>query len=166
MSQVTLKGSIIHTNGELPTAGDIAQDFELVANDLSIKSLSDFKEKSLILNIFPSVDTGTCATSVRNFNKSAAELSDTVVLCISRDLPFAQSRFCGAEGIENVVMLSDFKSGKFGADYGLNFVDGPLAGLHSRCVVIINKEGNIVYSEQVEEIADEPNYEAALKQLK
>lgn len=165
MAKITLKGNPINTNGELPTVGSSAKDFELVAGDLSTKSLSDFSGKNIILNIFPSVDTGTCATSVRSFNKTAADLADTVVLCISRDLPFAQARFCGAEGIENVVMLSDFRTGQFGQDYGLNFVDGPLNGLNSRCVVIIDKEGKISYTEQVSEIVDEPNYEAALTSL-
>ncbi len=165
MAKITLKGNPVNTNGELPAVGSSAKDFELVAGDLSTKSLSDFSGKNIILNIFPSVDTGTCATSVRSFNKTAADLADTVVLCISRDLPFAQARFCGAEGIENVVMLSDFRTGQFGQDYGLNFVDGPLNGLNSRCVVIIDKEGKISYTEQVSEIVDEPNYEAALSSL-
>lgn len=165
MAKITLKGNPVNTNGELPTLGSSAKDFELVAGDLSSKSLSDFSGKNIILNIFPSVDTGTCATSVRSFNKTAADLADTVVLCISRDLPFAQARFCGAEGIENVVMLSDFRTGQFGQGYGLNFVDGPLNGLNSRCVVIIDKEGKISYTEQVSEIVDEPNYEAALTSL-
>lgn len=165
MTKVTLKGNTINTSGELPSVGSLATDFNLIASDLSTKSLSDFKGKNLVLNIFPSVDTGTCATSVRNFNKSAASLSDTLVLCISRDLPFAQSRFCGAEGIENVVMLSDYNKGQFGEDYGLNFVDGPLQGLHSRCIVVINTEGKVIYTEQVAETTEEPNYELALKSL-
>ena len=165
MAQITLKGNAINTSGELPAAGSQAKDFSLVATDLSTKTLADFAGKNLILNIFPSVDTGTCAASVRNFNKTAAELENTTVLCISRDLPFAQNRFCGAEGIENVVMLSDFKTGQFGADYGLNIVDGPLAGLNSRCIVVINAAGNTIYTEQVIETIDEPNYEAALASL-
>ncbi len=162
MSKITLKGNPVNTNGKLPEVGSKALNFELTATDLSIKCQADFSGKKLVLNIFPSVDTGTCATSVRHFNKSAADLSDTMVLCISRDLPFAQARFCGAEGIENVVMLSDFKTGQFGNDYGLNIIDGPLNGLNSRCVIIIDTEGQIAYTEQVSEIADEPNYEAAL----
>ena len=165
MSKITLKGNEINTSGTLPTVGSNAKDFSLVATDLSTKTLADFTGKNLILNIFPSVDTGTCAASVRNFNKTAAELENTSVLCISRDLPFAQNRFCGAEGIENVVMLSDFKTGQFGADYGLNIVDGPLAGLNSRCIVVVNAEGNIIYTEQVSETIEEPNYEAALASL-
>ncbi len=137
----------------------------MVAKDLSTKSLNDFAGKNLVLNIFPSIDTGTCAASVRNFNKVAADLDNTLVLCISRDLPFAQSRFCGAEGIDNVVMLSDFKTGQFGKDYGLEILDGPLAGLNSRSVVIVNTEGSVVYTEQVAETTEEPNHEAALASL-
>jgi len=165
MAKLTLKGNEINTNGELPSVGSEAKDFKLIATDLSEKSLKDYTGKNVILNIFPSVDTGTCATSVRNFNKKAAELENTRVLCVSRDLPFAQSRFCGAEGIENVEMLSDFRDGRFGEDYGLNFVDGPLNGLNSRRVVVINAEGNIAHVEQVSEIVDEPDYEAALASL-
>lgn len=165
MSKITLKGNEINTSGKLPVVGSQAKDFSLVAADLSTKILADFAGKNLVLNIFPSVDTGTCAASVRNFNKTAAELRNTSVLCISRDLPFAQNRFCGAEGIENVVMLSDFKTGQFGADYGLNIVDGPLAGLNSRCIVVINPEGKVIYTEQVAETIEEPNYDLALASL-
>lgn len=165
MAQITLKGNPINTVGTLPEVGSQAQDFSLVANDLSIKSLSDFAGKNLVLNIFPSVDTGTCAMSVRKFNESASDLENTSVLCISRDLPFAQKRFCGAEGIDNVFMLSDFNTGAFGKDYGLTIENGPLAGLHSRSVVIINAEGKVIYTEQVAETTEEPNYEAALKSL-
>lgn len=165
MAKITLKGNAVNTSGELPRVGEVAKNFQLTGTDLSTKTLNDFKGKNLILNIFPSVDTGTCAASVRNFNKTAAELENTIVLCISRDLPFAQNRFCGAEGIENVVMLSDFKTGQFGNDYGLTILDGPLSGLHSRCIVVINPEGKIVYTEQVVEIVDEPNYEKALASL-
>ncbi len=165
MATVTLKGNAIETIGSLPKTGSKAIDFSLTATDLSIKNLNDFSGSRLILNIFPSVDTGTCATSVREFNKKASELENTKVLCISRDLPFAQGRFCGAEGIENIIMLSDFATGKFGKDYGLEFKNGPLTNLHSRCIVIIDENGNITYSEQVSEIVDEPNYEAALKAL-
>jgi thiol peroxidase len=165
MTKITLKGNSIHTSGELPKIGSLAKDFKLVANDLTIKTLNDFKGKKLVLNIFPSIDTGTCAASVRNFNKAAANLTNTSVLCISRDLPFAQARFCGAEGIENVFMLSDFNTGQFGKDYGLEIVDGPLAGLHSRCIVVINTEGLVIYTEQVAEITEEPNYNLALASL-
>lgn len=162
MSKITLKGNAINTNGVLPAIGSIAADFKLIAGDLSVKTLGDFKGKNLVLNIFPSIDTGTCAASVRNFNKMAADLLNTTVLCVSRDLPFAQNRFCGAEGIENVIVLSDFNTGQFGKDYGLEIVDGPLAGLHSRCIVVLNAEGKVVYTEQVAETSEEPNYDLAL----
>ena len=165
MAIITLKGNKINTNGELPEIGSLAQDFKLISTDLSVKSLSDFKRKNLVLNIFPSVDTGTCAASVRNFNKTAADLEDTIVLCISRDLPFAQGRFCGAEGIKNVVMLSDFNTGQFGKDYGLEIIDGPLAGLNSRCIVVINPDSKVIYTEQVAETTEEPNYDLALAVL-
>ena len=165
MSTITLKGNEVHTNGTLPKTEVLAQDFTLTNAELSIKTLKDFSGKSLVLNIFPSIDTGTCAASVRNFNKAAADLEDTVVLCISRDLPFAQGRFCGAEGIENVVMLSDFNTGQFGKDYGLEIIDGPLAGLHSRCIVVINPDGKVIYTEQVAETIEEPDYDLALKAI-
>ena len=165
MAKITLQGNEFNTIGELINKGNKAIDFKLVAGDLSVKTLADFAAKNIVLNIFPSIDTGTCAASVRNFNKAAADLENTVVLCISRDLPFAQGRFCGAEGIENVVTLSDFNTGQLGKDYGLEIADGPLAGLHSRCVVVVNTEGEVIYTEQVPEIADEPNYEAALAAL-
>ena len=165
MTKITLGGNPINTNGELPKAGTSAPDFELVKNDLSVASLADFKGSKLVLNIFPSIDTGTCATSVRTFNAKASALENTKVLCISRDLPFAQKRFCGAEGLENVVNLSDFKDGSFGKNYGLEMVDGPLAGLSSRVVIVLDENGTVTYAEQVPEIADEPNYEAALAAL-
>ncbi|WP_407264462.1 thiol peroxidase [Tenacibaculum maritimum] len=165
MATITLQGNPIETNGNLPKTGEKAPDFSLAAIDLSRKSLADFEGKNLILNIFPSVDTGTCAASVKNFNKEAASLENTTILCISRDLPFAQSRFCGAEGIENVIMLSDYATGEFGKNYGLEITNGPLTGLHSRAIVIINTAGNVIYTEQVTETVNEPNYEAALKAL-
>ena len=165
MSTITLGGNPVHTSGELPKIGTQLADFKLVKNDLSIATLADFSGKRVILNIFPSIDTGTCATSVRKFNETAANLTNTVVLCISRDLPFAQKRFCGAEGIENVVNLSDFKDGSFGKTNGLEITDGVLAGLHSRAVIVIDEKGVILHTEQVQEIADEPNYEAALAVL-
>ncbi len=165
MTKITLKGNTINTGGELPAVGSMAKDFNLVATDLSVKTLGDFKGKKLVLNIFPSIDTGTCAASVRNFNKRAADLDNTTVLCISRDLPFAQARFCGAEGIEDVVMLSDFDTGQFARDYGLNLIDGPMKGLNSRCIVIIDEEGKIAYTQQVAEISEEPDYDHALKNL-
>ena len=165
MARITLGGAETNTSGELPKVGEAAKDFQLVSVDFSTKTLNDFKGKNLILNIFPSVDTGVCATSIRSFNETATTLNNTSVLCISRDLPFAQGRFCGAEGIENVVMLSDFNTGQFGQDYGLDILDGTFKGLHSRCIVIINTEGSVIYTEQVSEIGVEPNYDAALASL-
>ena len=165
MSTITLGGNPVHTSGELPKIGTQLADFKLVKNDLSIATLADFSGKRAVLNIFPSIDTGTCAASVRKFNETAANLNNTVVLCISRDLPFAQKRFCGAEGIENVVNLSDFKDGSFGKTNGLEITDGVLAGLHSRAVIVIDEKGTILHTEQVQEIANEPNYEAALAVL-
>jgi thiol peroxidase len=165
MASITLGGNPIHTSGELPKVGSKLTDFKLIQNDLSVASLSDFTGKKLILNIFPSIDTGTCAASVRKFNETAGKLENTAVLCISRDLPFAQKRFCGAEGLENVVNLSDFQEGSFGKTNGLEIVDGPLAGLHSRVLIVADENGTIIHAEQVPEIADEPNYEAALAVL-
>ncbi len=165
MATVTLKGNTLHTSGNLPSIGTAAPGFALTKNDLSTSSLEDFKGSKVVLNIFPSIDTGTCAQSVRQFNKEAAELSNTKVLCVSKDLPFAQARFCGAEGIENVVMLSDFKNGSFGNAYGVTFTDGPLESLLSRSIVVINEEGVVSYTEQVPETVDEPNYKAALEAL-
>ena len=166
MTTITLGGTPISTIGDIPKNGTKAPDFQLTATDLSKKSLSDFHGFTLLLNIFPSVDTGTCATSERSFNKSAADMENTKVLCISRDLPFAQNRFCGAEGIENIIMLSDFADGNFGKTYGLEISDSAFANLHSRAVIVINPEGNISYTEQVSEIANEPDYEAALAAIK
>src|SRR5690606_36292231 len=134
----------------------------LTTTDLNTKSLGDYKGKKLILNIFPSVDTGVCAQSVRTFNEKAAALDNTTVLCISRDLPFAQSRFCAAEGIDNVEMLSDFESGKFGEDYGLNMIEGPLKGLHSRAVIALDENHNVIYTQQVPEVTEEPDYDKAI----
>jgi len=165
MASLTLHGNAINSLGSLPAAGNAAPDFNLTKGDLSAATLSDYKGKKVVLNIFPSIDTGTCAQSVRQFNKDASNLDNTVVLCISKDLPFAQARFCGAEGIENVEMLSDFRDGNFGKSYQVAFADGPLAPLHSRAVVVVNEEGNVVYTEQVGEIVDEPNYTAALEAL-
>jgi len=165
MATVTLKGNAINTSGKLPEVGSKAPDFNLVKTDLSTCNLNDYKGHKLVLNIFPSIDTGTCAQSVRQFNKEASKLENTKVLCISRDLPFAQSRFCGAEGIENVTNLSDFKDNNFGKAYGLDFTDGPLEGLHSRAVIVLDENGTVTYAEQVPEIVDEPNYKAALDAL-
>lgn len=166
MATVTLGGKAIQTSGSLPEVGTHAIDFNLTKVDLGAASLKDFEGLKLILNIFPSIDTGVCATSVREFNKTAASLENTKVLCISRDLPFAQKRFCGAEGIENVEMLSDFQTGAFGKSYGLELVDGPMKGLHARAVVVLDENHQIVYEELVPEIAQEPNYEAALNAIK
>lgn len=165
MAEVSFKGNAVHTNGNLPQIGTVAPDFTLTTGELSHKSLQDFKGKQVILNIFPSIDTGTCATSVRQFNEKASGLDNTVVLCISKDLPFAQSRFCAAEGLENVVTLSDFKDDGFAKAYGVQFTDGPLEGLLSRSVVVIDPEGKVKYTEQVAETVEEPNYEAALAAL-
>lgn len=165
MAEITLGGTPVHTSGKLPETGSKAPDFTLVKTDLTECSKEEFKGKKIVLNIFPSVETAVCAQSVRQFNKEAAELNDTVVLCISRDLPFAQKRFCAAEGIEDVVMLSDFKRGDFGRDYGVEFTDGGFDGLLSRAVVVIDTDGLVRYTEQVAEIGDEPNYKAALEAL-
>ena len=165
MTQITLKGNAINTIGNLPKVGTQAPDFKLVAADLSTKSMADYKGKKIIMNIFPSLDTGTCAASVRRFNTEASKLENTVVLCISKDLPFAQARFCGAEGLKDVFTLSDFRSGDFGKDYGVEIVDGPLAALESRAVVIIDEEGKVIYNQQVPEIVDEPDYEDVMTAL-
>jgi thiol peroxidase len=165
MASITLKGNKIHTSGNLPEVGQTAPDFELVNTDLSTTKLSDYKGIRVILNIFPSIDTGICAASVRAFNKEGSNLSNTKVLCISHDLPFAQDRFCGAEGLENVVNHSDFRAGKFGKDYGLEIIDGPLQGLHSRAIIVLDEDGIVLYTEQVPEIVQEPDYATALKIL-
>jgi thiol peroxidase len=164
MANITLKGGAVHTSGDLPAVGSTAKDFKLVRNNLSEVSLSDFAGKKKVLNIFPSIDTGTCAASVRKFNQEASNLKNTVVLNISADLPFAQARFCGAEGIKNVETLSTFKS-NFGSDYGLTIKDSPLAGLLSRAVVILSEDNKVIYTEQVSEIVNEPNYDHAIKSI-
>lgn len=166
MADITLKGSPIHTKGNLPEVGSKAPDFKLSNGDLAERSLNDYKGKRVVLNIFPSVDTGTCAASVRKFNQEAAGLDNTAVLCISRDLPFAQSRFCAVEGLKNVETLSEFRDNNFSDAYQVKITDGPLAGLMSRAVVVVNEDGNVAYTEQVPEIVDEPNYEKALASLK
>ncbi|MBN2614548.1 MAG: thiol peroxidase [Bacteroidales bacterium] len=166
MAEITLKGNKIHTLGSLPAKGEEAPDFTLVKNDLSEAKLSDYKGKKVVLNIFPSLDTATCAASVRRFNTEASNLENTVVLCISKDLPFAQARFCGAEGLDNVITLSDFRTGEFGKKYQVELTDGPLAGLESRAVVIVDENGKVIYTQQVPEIVDEPDYESALTALK
>lgn len=165
MASITLGGNPINTIGNLPKVGSKAPDFRLVKTDLSTVNLADFAGSKVVLNIFPSIDTATCATSVRKFNADASKLANTKVLCISRDLPFAQNRFCGAEGLENVINLSDFKTGSFGKDYGLEIADSAFSGLHSRVVIVLDENGIIKYTEQVAEIANEPNYELALAAL-
>ncbi len=165
MAKITLQGNPIKTIGKLPKKGKKAKKFKAVANDLSTVKLKDFKGNRLILNVFPSLDTGTCAKSVIEFNQRASDLDNTKVLCISRDLPFAQARFCGAEVIENVITLSDFNKGKFGKKYGLTIKNGPLKGLFSRAIIVLDEDHNVIYTEQVSEIVNEPNYDAAIKAL-
>jgi len=164
MAEVTLRGNPIHTSGELPGVGDAAPGFSVVGTDLGEVQLDAFAGKNVILNIFPSIDTPTCAMSVRQFNERAAGMDETVVVCVSADLPFAQSRFCGAEGIENVTTGSTFRS-SFGSDYGVTLTDGPLAGVLARAVVVVGPDGNVAYTEQVPEIGQEPDYDAALAAL-
>ena len=166
MANITLGGTPVETIAELPEVGSKAPDFKLTGVDLKDVYLEDFDGKKLVLNIFPSVDTEVCAQSIRVFNEKASALENTKVLCVSKDLPFAMNRFCGAEGLEDVVSLSDYKSGAFGMDYGVTFTTGPFESLLSRCIVVIDANDNVVYTEQVSEIADEPNYEAALEALK
>ena len=166
MANITLGGTPVETIGELPEVGSKAPDFKLTGVDLKDVYLDDFAGEAVVLNIFPSVDTDVCAQSVRKFNEKASALKNTKVLCISKDLPFAMKRFCGAEGLEDVVSLSDYKSGAFGMDYGAAFTTGPFESLLSRCIVVIDSNDQVVYTEQVSEIADEPNYQAALKALK
>lgn len=164
MAEVTLGGNAVHTSGELPAVGAPAPPYSLVGTDLAEFDHSAHAGQNVILNIFPSVDTPTCATSVRTFNQRAAEVPDTTVICVSADLPFAQGRFCGAEGIENVTTGSTFRS-SFGADYGVTLTDGALAGVLARAVVVIGPDGNVKYTELVPEIAQEPDYDAALAAL-
>ena len=163
MAIITLKGEPIETVGELPEVKTAAPDFNLTKTDLSDVSLDSFKGKRIILNIFPSIDTDVCAASARRFNEEVNRLDNTVVFCISADLPFAHKRFCEAEGLENIIPLSAFRSGGFGIDYGVTITSGPLNGLLSRAIVIIDQQGEVTYTEQVPEIAQEPDYDAALK---
>ena len=165
MAQTKLGEAVVNTTGNLPAVGSAAPDFSLTGVDLKEHSLKDYAGKNIVLNIFPSIDTGVCATSVRTFNKRAAEKSDTVILCISKDLPFAFKRFCAAEGIDQVVSLSDFRNKGFSKNYGVEMTDGGLAGLHARCVVVIDKQGNVKYTEVVPTIGQEPNYDAALNAI-
>ena len=165
MASITLKGNPISTVGNLPSAGSAAPSFSAVKTDLSECTLAQLSGKKVILNIFPSIDTGVCAMSTQRFNQEASSLENTVVVCISADLPFALGRFCGAEGLEDVVPVSTFRNPEFGTDYGVTITDGPLVGLLSRAVVVIDESGKVIYSEQVPEITQEPNYEAALASL-
>jgi thiol peroxidase len=165
MATITLKGNPIETVGELPAIGTMAPEAALTQADLNDILLADLKGSRLVLNVFPSIDTSVCAASVRAFNQQAAQLDNTKVLCISADLPFAQARFCGAEGIKYVMMLSTFRHDVFGSAFGLTIKTGPLAGLLSRAIIVIDETGQIIYTEQVPEIAQEPNYSAALASL-
>jgi thioredoxin-dependent peroxiredoxin len=165
MAQITFKGNPVHTTGSLPAVGSAAPDFSVTKTDLSETKLADYTGKKLVLNIFPSIDTPVCAASVRRFNAEAAQKPDTAVLCISRDLPFAHKRFCAAEGLENVVSASEYKSDSFSRSYNVKIADGPLAGLFSRAVLVIDENGKILYTEQVPEIGQEPDYSKALAAL-
>jgi thiol peroxidase len=166
MAKITFKGNPINTVGTLPAVGSKAPDFKLTKTDLADVSLKDFAGKKVILNIFPSIDTGVCATSVRKFNAEAATLPNTVVVGVSKDLPFAHKRFCGAEGINGVVTTSDLREGSFGKSYGVTMTEGPLAGLLSRSIVVLDEKGTVTYTEQVPEITQEPDYAKALAAVK
>jgi len=167
MAEITLKGNAIHTNGDIPKTGDKAPDFKLTGTDLSDVSLKDFKGKKVVLNIFPSLDTEVCANSVRKFNAEAGDMDNTVVVSVSKDLPFAHNRFCSTEGLDNVVSTSEMRpDSTFSEDYGLQIVDGPMAGLMARTVVILDENGKVTYTELVPEIAQEPDYASAIKALK
>ncbi len=165
MANITLKGNEIHTIGNLPEVGLPLKDLALVNDKLEVKTLEDYNGKRKIFNIFPSIDTGICAASARKFNEEAGNLENTVVINVSKDLPFALGRFCAAEGLDHVETLSDFR-GTFGDDYGVTIVDGPMKGLLSRAVIVTDENNNVVYTEQVPEIVQEPNYENALNALK
>ena len=162
MAKITFKGNPVSTAGELPKVGSQAPDFTLTKNDLSPVTAKDLAGKNVVLNIFPSIDTGVCATSVRTFHQQAANLPNTVVLCVSKDLPFALKRFCGAEGIDKVTTASSFRGPDFGAAYGVTMTDGPLAGLFARAVVVLDAKGKVVHTELVPEIAQEPDYARAI----
>jgi thiol peroxidase len=164
MAQVTLRGNPFDTSGELPAVGSTAPDFSLVGSDLAPIDRASLSGKKVVLNIFPSIDTPTCATSVRTFNERAADRDDAVVLCVSEDLPFAAGRFCGAEGIENVKTGSGFRS-SFAEDFGVRLEEGPLAGLMARSVVVLDADGKVLYTQLVGEIGDEPDYDGALAAL-
>lgn len=165
MAHITLAGNPVTTTGQLPKVGTIAPAFQLLSKDLSIINLDHYKGKNIILNIFPSIDTDVCATSVRNFNERATQLENTVVVNVSRDTPFALNRFKKQEDLEHITNLSDCTTGQFGKDYGLEISSGPLTGFHSRAVIIIDKNSSVIYTEQVSEIGQEPNYLQALTAL-
>ncbi len=165
MAQVTLKGNPVQTIGNLPAVGETAPGFTLVDKELNEVSLADYAGKKVVLNIFPSVDTPTCAMSVRRFNAEIEKAANAVAVCASMDLPFAHARFCGTEGLEKVVSASAFRNTEFGEHYGVRITDGPLAGLFARAVVVVDENGRVVYNQLVSEIADEPDYEAALKAI-
>jgi len=165
MAEITFKGDKVHTVGDLPQEGSQAPDFKLTDKNLDDVKLSTLKGKKVILNIFPSLDTSVCAQSVREFNKRATAMDNTLVLSVSKDLPFAHSRFCTSEGIDNVISASEFKNNEFGETYGVSIADGPLSGLFSRAVVVIDEDGKVKYTQQVPEIADEPDYDAAINAL-
>lgn len=164
MAEIKLKGNVIHTAGALPSIGEKAEDFALVKNNLSEAGLMDYEGSRVVMNIFPSLDTSVCAASVRRFNSIAEKVPGTYVLCISADLPFAQARFCGAEGLERVETLSSFRS-DFGKEYGVEISDGPMAGLLARAVIVLENDGRIGYVQLVSEITEEPDYEDVLKYL-
>ena len=165
MAHITLHGNPVNTVGNLPEVGSTIKNFKLTNVDLKSKSNEDFSSKRMVLNIFPSIDTGVCAASARKFNEEASKLNNTVVINVSRDLPFALSRFCAAEGLENVETLSDFR-GSFGEDFGVTMSDSPMQGLLSRAVIVADENGKVIYTEQVPEIGQEPNYEAAIHAIK
>lgn len=165
MAQINFKGKTVTTYGHLPEKGEKAPHFELLKPDLSVATLQDYKGKRVIMNIFPSIDTSVCATSVNNFNEKVGEMDNVVVLNISRDLPFALERFKNENSVDKAINLSDFRERNFGKDYGLEMIDGPLEGLLSRVVIVLDENSHILYSEQVQEIGEEPNYLEALKNL-
>lgn len=165
MAKITLKGNEIETVGSLPAVGSAAPDFTVVKTDLSEVKLTDYRGKTVVLNVFPSIDTGVCAASARRFNSEAEKHVNTVVLCVSADLPFAHGRFCEAEGLKDVVPVSVFRSGDFGSNYGQTISTGVLAGLLARAIVVVDSEGKVKYTEQVPEIGQEPDYQAAIDSI-
>lgn len=166
MAKITLKGTPVNTSGNLPATGSMAPEFSLVKTDLGTLSLSELKGKKVILNITPSLDTSVCAISVRKFNQFAAGIENVVILAITKDLPFAHGRFCSTEGITNVIPLSGFRDTNFGKAYGIEIIDGKFAGLYARSIVVIDEAGKVIYTQLVPEIAEEPDYDSALKALK